>query len=50
MAKIQIIISLISGLIGAVLGVWASFKLKNDELKLYEKATALSIVEELKFY
>lgn len=48
MTKIQIIISLISGLIGAALGVWASFKLKNDELKLYEKATALSIVEELK--
>lgn len=45
---IQIIISLISGLTGALLGAWVSFKIKTDELKLYEKATALSICEELK--
>ena len=45
---IQVIISLISGLTGALLGAWVSFKIKSDELKLYEKATALSIAEELK--
>lgn len=45
---IQVIISLISGLAGAFLGSKSAYKLKQDELKLYEKATALSIIEELK--
>lgn len=51
--------SLISGLLGALVGGIFSClvtelahihnrKLKDDELKLYEKATALSIIEELK--
>ena len=44
----QIAIALISGLVGAVIGSKSAYKLKQDELKLYEKATALSIVEELK--
>ena len=37
-----------SGLVGAVIGVWATSFSKYKELKLYEKATVLSIVEELK--
>ena len=44
----QIAIALISGLVGAVIGSKSAYKLKQDELKLYEKATALSIIEELK--
>lgn len=44
----QIAIALISSLVGAVIGSKSAYKLKHDELKLYEKATALSIVEELK--
>lgn len=44
----QIVIALISGLVGALIGAKASNNLKDKELKLYEKATALSIVEELK--
>ena len=54
-----VVLSLISGFIGALVGGIFSClvtelahihnrKLKDDELKLYEKATALSIVEELK--
>ena len=43
-----VVLSLISGFIGAIVGGFATYKLKQDELKLYEKATALSIIEELK--
>ena len=43
-----VVLSLISGFIGAIVGGFATYKLKQDELTLYEKATALSIVEEIK--
>ena len=44
----QIIISLFPGFIGVLVGGFITFIIKIVELKLYEKATALSIIEELK--
>ncbi len=43
-----VVLSLLSGFFGALIGGHFANKLKNNELKIYEKATALSIVEELK--
>jgi len=45
---IQIIISSLSGIIGVFVGGFITNKIKKDEFKLYEIATALSIIEELR--